>query len=94
MFGLFKENDKTKEKTKVEVHNRLIDIRIGRKYARGEDMNGNAYECFDNTAEEVYERSMKSSDDLKSVNKSDFIEGYDLQTQELSLVLKKSLKSK
>ena len=35
-----------KKEKKVEIHNRLIDIRIGRKYARGEDMNGNAYACF------------------------------------------------
>ena len=50
--------------------------------------------CFDNTAEEVYDRSIESSDDLKSVNKAYFTEGYDLQTKELSHVLKKSLKSK
>lgn len=93
LFRLFKENEKEKEKNKVEIHNRLIDIRIGRKYARGENMNGNTYKCFDNTAEEVYDRSIESSDDLKSVNKAYFIEGYDLQTKELSRVLKKSLKS-
>jgi len=88
LFRLFKE----KEKEKVEIHNRLLDIRIGRKYARGEDMNGNNYECFDNTAEEVYEHSIESSDELKSVNKAYFIEGYDLQTKELSHVLNKNFK--
>ena len=88
MFSLFKETEKVK--TKVEIHNRLIDIRIGRKYARGENMNGNSYECFDNTAEEVYERSLESSDDLKAVNKAYFIEGYDLQTKELLQVVKRT----
>ena len=92
MFRLFKE--KQKEKNKVEIHNRLIDIRIGRKYARGNDMNGNSYECFDNTAEEVYNRSIEISDDLKDVNKEYFIEGYDLQTKELAHVIKMNLKSK
>lgn len=90
MFRLFKE--KEKEKEKVEIHNRLIDIRIGRKYARGKNMEGNTYECFENTAEEVFERSLESSDELIDVNKAYFIEGYDLQTKELSLVLKKSSK--
>jgi len=92
LFRLFKE--KEKEKNKVEIHNRLIDIRIGRKYARGKDMNGNTYECFDNTAEEVYASSIEFSDDLKDVNIEYFKEGYDSQTKELSLVIKTSLKSK
>ena len=92
MFRLFKE--KEKEKIKLEIHNRLIDIRIGRKYARGKDMNGNVYECFDHTAEEVYEQSLETSDDLKYVNKAHFKEGYDLQTKELSQVVNTSMKSK
>ena len=83
MFGFFKE--KEKEKNKVEIHNHLIDIRIGRKYARGNNMDGNAYECFDKTAEDVY---TQYSDDLKAVNKLCFIEGYDSQKEELLRVLK------
>lgn len=90
MFKLFKK----KEKEIVVVHNRLIDIRIGRKFARGSDMGGNSYECFNNTAEEAYNNSLESSDDLKNVNKLYFIEGYDLQTEELSHVLKMSTKTK
>lgn len=93
MFSLFKEKKEEREE-KVELHNRLIDIRIGRKYARGEDMGGNTYECFNTTAEEVFERSIEHSDDLKSVNKSYFIEGYDLQTKELAHVIKMSFKLK
>jgi len=89
LFRLFKE--KQKEKSKSVPHYRLVDIRIGRKYARGEDMDGNTYECFDNTAEEVYNRSVEISDDLKDVNKEYFIEGYDLQTKELADVIKVSL---
>ncbi|EDZ63269.1 hypothetical protein SMGD1_1818 [Sulfurimonas gotlandica GD1] len=91
MFRLFKE--KEKEKIKVEIHNRLIDIRIGRKYARGEDMDGNTYECFNYTAEEVYDNSLETCDDLKAVNKSYFVEGYDLQTKELSNVIKNNWKN-
>lgn len=91
VFKLFKK--KEKEKDIEVVHNRLIDIRIGRKYARGEDMGGNSYECFNNTAEEAYNNSIKSSDDLKAVNKAYFIEGYDLQTEELLRVLKMNLKT-
>lgn len=90
MFSLFEKEEKVKDP--VKVHNRLIDTRIGRKYARGNNMNGNTYECFENTAEEVYKRSIESSDDLKNVNKVSFIEGYNAQTKELSLILKKSLK--
>ena len=92
MFKFFKK--KEKEKDIVVVHNRLIDIRIGRKYARGSDMGGNSYECFNNTAEEAYNNSIESSDDLKDVNKLYFIEGYDLQTEELSCVLSRNLKTK
>ncbi|WP_372999801.1 hypothetical protein [Sulfurimonas sp.] len=92
VFRLFKE--KEKEKIKIEIHNRLIDIRIGRKYARGEDMDGNNYECLNYTAEEVYDNSLNTSDDLKAVNKLYFIEGYDLQTKELSRVLKIARKTK
>jgi hypothetical protein len=92
VFKLFKK--KEKEKIKVEVHNRLIDIRIGRKYARGEDMDGNTYECLNYTAEEVYDNSIETSDDLTAVNKSYFIEGYELQTKELSSVIKIARKTK
>jgi hypothetical protein len=84
LFKLFKK----KEKIKVEVHNRLIDIRIGRSYARGQDMDGNPYECFDKTAAEIYDRYVESSDSFKAVDKLYFIEGYDLQTKELSYVIK------
>ena len=90
LFGLFKE----KEKIKVKIHNRLIDVRIGRKYARGENMDGNTYECFNHTAEEVYNQTIDSSDDLENVNKSYFIEGYDLQTEELSRIVKIARKTK
>ncbi|WP_455756815.1 hypothetical protein [Sulfurimonas sp.] len=93
MFNLFKKEENI-EKDIVVVHNRLIDIRIGRKYARGDDMNGNTYECFDKTAEEVYNYSIKSSDDLKNVNKECFIQGYNEQTKELSLIIKKNIKNK
>ena len=92
VFKLFKE--KEKEKEIVVVHNRLIDIRIGRKYARGSDMGGNTYECFNKTAEEAYNNSIEHFDDLKDVNKLYFIEGYDLQAKELSRVLKRDLKTK
>ena len=92
MFRLFKE--KQKNKKKVEIHNRLIDIRIGRKYARGIDMNGNTYECFNNTAEEAYHRFIEISNDLKDVNMLYFKEGYDLQTKELALVIKTNAISK
>ena len=91
---LFKKTEKETEKITLEFHNRLIDIRIGRKYARGDDMNGNTYEFLENTAEEVYNHSIESSDDLKAVNKSYFIEGYDLQTEELSRVIKIVRKTK
>ena len=90
MFTLFKKEEETIDP--VKVHNRLIDIRIGRKYARGDNMNGNTYEFLDHTAEEIYEYSMKNSEDLKNVNKTHFIEGYNLQRKELSLILKRSLK--
>ena len=85
MFRLFKKIEI--EKNVIEFHNRLTDIRIGRKYARGDNMGGNTYECFNNTAEEVFNRSIESSDDLKNVNKAYFIEGYDLQTEELSHIV-------
>ena len=52
-------------------------------------MDGNNYECFNNTAEEVYNSSIEGSDDLKAVKKSYFIEGYDLQTKELSKIIKR-----
>ena len=88
MFRLFKKEKKIeKEQGTTIVYNRLLDIRIGRKYARGNDMNGNTYGCFENTAEDVYNRS----DDLKNINKECFIEGYNAQTEELSLILKKNL---
>lgn len=92
LLRLFKK--KEKEKNIEVVHNRLIDIRIGRKYARGSDMGGNRYECFNSTAEEAYNNSVESSDDLKAVNMLYFTEGYDLQTEELACVLKMSLKTK
>jgi hypothetical protein len=84
LFRLFKKEEK---KDVGIVHNRLLDVRVGRKYARGDDMNGNTYECFNNTAEEAYNCSIESSDDLINVNKECFIEGYNAQTKELALIL-------
>ncbi len=86
MFKLFKKEE-DKEQGTTTVHNRLLEIRIGREYARGDDMNGNEYECLKMTAEEVYERSIESSDDLKNVKKEYFVEGYNAQAKELALVL-------
>ena len=74
------------------MHNRLTDIRIGRKYARGDSMDGNKYECFTNSAEEVYGCSIAKTDDLKDVKKAYFIEGYDLQREELSHTITQNLK--
>lgn len=91
LLRLFKK--KEKEKIIEVIHNRLIDIRIGRKYARGIDMGGNSYECFNTTAEEAYNNYIEGSEDLKAVNKLYFIKGYELQTEELSRVLKMNLKS-
>ena len=87
MFNLFKKEEK-KEEDLFAVHNRLLDIRVGRKYARGNSMDGNTYECFKNTAEVAYEKFIESSDTMKNINKEDFIEGYNSQTEELALVLK------
>lgn len=84
LFSLFKE--KEKEIEKVEIHNRLIDIRIGREYARGPGSKVN-YACFEYTAEEMYERSIEKTDELTRVNKSYFIEGYDSQTEAFSYVV-------
>ena len=92
MFILFKKKQKNIETKSLKIHNRIIDIRIGRKYARGDSMGGNTYECFSNTAEEVYNSSIESSDDLKGVDKECFILGYNLQTEELSRVVTMSLK--
>ena len=80
-----------KEKDSLEIHNRITDIRMGRKYARGDSMGGNTYECLRNAGEEVYNRLMESSDDLKGVDKACFIEGYDLQREELSRVVRGKL---
>ncbi|MDA7817317.1 hypothetical protein N9A28_03945 [Sulfurimonas sp.] len=91
MFNFFREI-KDKETKKTKLQNRLLDIRIGRQYARGEDMGGNTYECFNNTAEVVYNRSIENSDDLKDVNKSYFIEGYNAQTEALYRVVKLKLR--
>ena len=88
MFNLFKKKELPKGKTSLEIHNRITDIRLGRKYARGDSMGGNTYECLKNAGEEVYTRSMESSDDLKGVDKACFIEGYDLQKEELSRVVR------
>ena len=88
MFRLFKKKEEAKQETTIIVHNCLLDIRIGRKYARGDSMNGNNYECLSTTAEEVYSRALASSDDLKNVNKECFIEGYNTQAQELAIILK------
>jgi len=85
LFRLFKKE----EKNTGIVHNRLVDIRVGRQYARGNNMNGNTYECFKNTAEEVYNRSIESSDDLTNVDKECFIEGYNAQTEELVRIVNK-----
>jgi hypothetical protein len=90
LFNLFKKIEK--ENKTLETHNRLIDIRIGRKYARGDNMNGNAYVCLNTTAEEVYNYTVKSSDDLKDVNREYFIEGYNLQKKELFDIIKKPVK--
>lgn len=87
MFKLFKKENKKKIDT-VIVSNRLLDIRMGRKYARGDNMNGNTYECFKNTAQDVYTHSLTNSNDLQHVNKESFIEGYNAQTKELALIIK------
>ena len=54
---------------------------------------GAFFACFNHSAEEVYEHSIESTDDLKSVNKAHFIEGYNLQTKELSHILKKTYRA-
>ena len=87
MFNLFSKIELPKGKTSLEIHNRITDIRLGRKYARGDSMGGNTYECLKNEGEEVYTRLMESSDDLRGVDKACFIEGYDLQKEELSRVV-------
>lgn len=88
LFGFLKE----KEEVKEEFHNRLIDIRIGRKFARGQNMGGNANYCFDITAEEAYSQSIEKSDELKRVNKLYFTEGYNSQTEELHRIIHQGLK--
>ncbi len=88
MFNLFSKTELPKRKISLEIHNRITDIRLGRKYARGDSMGGNTYECLTSAGEEVYTRLMESSDDLKGVDKACFIEGYDLQREELSRVVR------
>lgn len=86
MFNFFK-NTKNKDKNNTTQSNRLIDIRIGREYARARATSGNTYECLHNTALDIYNRSIENSDDLKGINKSYFIEGYEAQTEELSKII-------
>lgn len=90
MFSLFKKTKK--EDITLKTNNRLNDIRVGREYARGNSIGGNSYECFDNTAEEVYDSSLESSDDLQSVDKISFIQGYNQQREELLSVINGNLK--